>query len=71
MVRFPIIGGVELINQKMKIESNKALCLDGRHRMGGHNNQIVGISSPRDIGEETQPGRDMWGGVVSSFRVVH
>ncbi len=34
-------------------ESNRALGLGGRHRMGGHNNQpIVGVSGRGDIGEE-------------------
>jgi hypothetical protein len=37
--------------------------------MGGHNNQpVVGVSSWEDIGEETRPGQNVWGGVVSLFR---
>jgi hypothetical protein len=40
--------------------------------MGGHNNQpIVGVSGQGDIKEEKQPGRNVWGGLVSSFRVVY
>jgi hypothetical protein len=51
---FPIVWGVKLSDQKTKIESNGALGLDGRHRMGGHNNQpIVSVSGLRDIREET------------------
>ncbi len=40
--------------------------LDGRRLMGGHNNQPkVGINGGRGIEEERQPGRNVWGGVVS------
>ncbi len=42
----------------------RPLALDGRRLMGGHNNQPkVGIDGGRVIGEELQPGRNMWGGV--------
>jgi hypothetical protein len=38
------------------------LALDGRHLMGGHNNQPkVVVNGERGIREETQPGRNMWG----------
>ncbi len=34
--------------------------------MGGHNNQPkVGINGGRGIEEESRPGRNVWGGVVS------
>jgi hypothetical protein len=40
--------------------------LDGRHLMGGHNNQPkVGIDGWRDIEEERRLGQNVWGGVVS------
>ncbi len=38
---FSIVGGVKLSDQKIKIESNGALGLDGCHRMGGHNKQMI------------------------------
>ena len=42
------------------------LALDGRRLMGGHNTQPkVSIDSGRGIEEERQPGRNVWGGVVS------
>ena len=41
----------------------------GRHLIGGHNNQIkVGFDVGGDVGEETRPGRNVWGGVVSRNR---
>ena len=44
------------------------LALDGRHLMGGHNNQPkVSINDGRGIEEERRPGRNVWGGVVSSL----
>ncbi len=44
------------------------LALDGRRLMGGHNNQPkVGIDGGRGIEEERRPGRNVWGGVVSSL----
>ncbi len=40
--------------------------LDGCRLMAGHNNQPkVGIDGGRGIEEERQPGRNVWGGVVS------
>ncbi len=49
----------------------RPLALDGRCLMGGHNNQPkVGVNGGGGIGEETQLGRNVWGGVVSSFRAV-
>ena len=45
------------------------MALDGRHLKGGHNNQIkVGFDVGGDVGEETRPGRNVWGGVVSRNR---
>jgi hypothetical protein len=42
------------------------LALDGRIFMKGHSNQIkVGVNVGGDVGEETRPGRNVWGGVVS------
>jgi hypothetical protein len=44
------------------------LALDGCCLMGGYNNQPkVGIDGGRGIEEERQPGRTVWGGVVSSL----
>jgi hypothetical protein len=41
----------------------------GRLLIGGHNNQIkVGVDAGGDVGEETRPGRNVWGGVVSLNR---
>ena len=41
----------------------------GRHLKGGHNNQkVVGFDVWEDVGEETRPGRNVWGGVVSRNR---
>jgi hypothetical protein len=49
-------------------ESNGDLGLDGRHRLGGHNNQpIVSISGQGNVEEETRPGWNVWGGTVSSL----
>jgi hypothetical protein len=42
------------------------LASDGRHLMGGHNNQPkVGIDGGSGIEEERRPGRNVWGDVVS------
>jgi hypothetical protein len=69
---FPIVWGVKLSDQKIKIESNGALGLHVCHRMGGHNKQMIAVvSGLRDIGEEMRWGRNVWGGVVSSFRVAN
>ena len=43
--------------------------LDGRRLLFKHNNQIkVGVDAGGDVGEETRPGRNVWGGVVSLNR---
>jgi hypothetical protein len=56
------------INRQKNREMRGPLALDGHRLMGGHNNQPqVGINSGRDIEEERQPGRNVWGGVVSSL----
>jgi hypothetical protein len=44
----------------------------GRLLIGGHNNQIkVGVDVGGDVGEETRPGRNVWGGVVSLNRALN
>ncbi len=38
------------------------LALDGRRLMGGHNNQPkVVVNGEGGVGEETRPGRNVWG----------
>jgi hypothetical protein len=60
-------GGGILIDKKNS-ELGGPLALDGRRLMGGHNNQPkVGIDGGRVIEEERRPGRNVWGGVVSSL----
>ena len=40
----------------------KPLALDGRRLMGGHNNQPkVVVNGEGGVGEETRPGRNVWG----------
>ena len=58
-----------LIENK-KIERGMGRLHSGGHLLiGGHNNQIkVGVDVGRDVGEETRPGRNVWGGVVSLNR---
>jgi hypothetical protein len=54
------------INQQKNKEMGGPFALDGRRLMGGHNNQPkVGINGGRGIEEERQPGRNVWGGVIS------
>ncbi len=49
------------INQQKNKEMGEPLA-DGRHLMGGHNNQPKkGIGGGRGIEEERQPGRNVWG----------
>jgi hypothetical protein len=61
----PIVWGGILID-KINREMGGPLALVGRRLMGGHNNQPkFGINSGRGIEEEKQPGRKVWGGVVS------
>jgi hypothetical protein len=63
--QLPIIWGGILIDEKNR-EMGGPFALDGRHLMEGHNNQPkVSIDNGRDIEEERQPGRKVWGGVVS------
>ncbi len=63
----PVAWGGILINKKNR-EMGGPLALDGRRLMGGHNNQPkVGIDDGRGIEEERRPGRNVWGGVVSSL----
>ncbi len=48
------------------------LALDGRHLMGGHNNQPkVGIDGGRGIEEERGPGWNVWGSVVSLLEAAN
>jgi hypothetical protein len=69
--RLPIVWGGILINKNNR-EMGGSLALDGRRLMGGHNNQpIVGIDGWRGIEEERQPGRNVWGGVVSLLGAVN
>ena len=43
--------------------------LDGRRLMGGHNNQTkVGVNIRGGVGEERLLGRNVWGGLVSSYQ---
>ncbi len=40
----------------------RPLALDGRCLMGGQNNQPnVSVNGEGGVGEETQPGRNVWG----------
>jgi hypothetical protein len=65
--RLPVIWGGILIDKKNR-EMGGPFALDGCHLMEGHNNQPkVGINYGRGIEEERRPGRNMWGGVVSSL----
>ncbi len=51
------------INRQKNREVGGPFALDGRHLMGGHNNQPkVGIDSGRGIEEERRPGWNKWGG---------
>ncbi len=66
--RLPVGWGGELNNEKNR-EMGGPLALDGRLFMKGHNNQIkVGINVRGGVREETRPGRNVWGGVVSLNR---
>jgi hypothetical protein len=59
------------INQQKNEVMGGPFALDDRHLIGGHNNQPkVGINGDRGIEEERQPGRNVWGGVVSLLGVV-
>ncbi len=63
--RLPVVWGGILIKEKTR-EMGGPLVLDGCCLMGGHNNQPkVGINGGRGIEEERQPGRNVWGGIVS------
>jgi hypothetical protein len=54
------------INQQKNLEMGGPFALDGHRLMEGHNNQPkAGINDGRGIEEERQPGRNVWGGVVS------
>ncbi len=60
----PVIWGGILIDKKK--EMGGPFALDGCCLMEGHNNQPkVGINDGRVIEEKRQPGRNVWGGVVS------
>ena len=55
-------------NKKIERGMGRLHC-GGRHLKGGHNNQIkVGFDVGGDVGEDTRPGRNVWGGVVSRNR---
>ena len=55
-------------NKKIERGMGRLHC-GGRLSIGGHNNQIkVGVDVGGDVGEETRPGRNVWGGVVSLNR---
>ncbi len=57
--RLPIVWGGILIDKKNR-EMGGPFALDGRHLMGGHNNQPkVGIDGGRGIEEERQLGRNV------------
>ncbi len=60
------------INRQKNSKMEGPLALDGRHLMERHNNQPkVGIDGGRGIEEERRPGRNVWGGVVSSLGVAN
>ncbi len=59
--RLSVIWGVELIDKKNR-EMGGPLALDGRRLMGEHNNQPkVVVDGEGGVGEETRPGRNVWG----------
>ena len=59
--RLPVVWGVEIIDEKNS-ELGGPLALDGRRLLWGHNNQPkVVVNSEGGVGEETQPGRNVWG----------
>jgi hypothetical protein len=65
--RLPVIWGGILIDKKNR-EMGGPFALDGHRLMEGHINQPkVGINDGRGIEEERRPGRNVWGGVVSSL----
>jgi hypothetical protein len=69
--QLPIVWGGILIDEKNR-EMGGPFALDGRRLMGGHNNQPkVGIGGRRGIAQETQPGRNVWGGVVSLLEAAN
>ena len=50
-------------------ETGGPLALDGRHSVGGHNNQIaVDESGVRGDEGERRPGWSVWDGAVASVR---
>jgi hypothetical protein len=55
-------------NKKIERGMGRLHC-GGRHLKGGHNNQIkVGFDVGGGVGDERQPGRKVWGVVVSRNR---
>jgi hypothetical protein len=63
----PVIWGGILIDKKNR-EMGGPFALDGCRLMEGHHNQPkFGIDDARGIEEESRPGRNVWGGVVSSL----
>ncbi len=63
----PVVWGGILIDNKNR-EMGGPFALDGRRLIAGHNNQSkVSINGGRGIEEERRLGRNVWGGVVSSF----
>ena len=55
-------------NKKIERGMGRLHC-GGRLLIGGHNNQMkVGVDVGGDVGEETRPGRNVWGGPFSSNR---
>ena len=58
-----------LLENKKKDGGMGRLHSGGRLLIGGHNNQIkFCVAVGGDVGEETRPGRNVWGGVVSLNR---
>jgi hypothetical protein len=59
---FPLYG-VPKWHPYKKREWDGALTLGGHHLMGEYNNQPnYSVGSGGGVGEETLPGRNMWGG---------
>jgi hypothetical protein len=62
-------AAVELNDKKNRETEGQSALVDGRHSVGGHNNQItVGESGLRGDKGERRPGWSVWDGAVASVR---